>query len=287
MPDEQVATQQTEQSQSQELQSSSEDQDLISRASEVSIEKPQETEAKYDSNALNEHLSKLPPEVQEQVKAYQASIRRGADEKFQEAARMRAEAEQRAQRSWDKNSVQELLNDPTFQAQVNQLQQERQLQQNPEGSGLSDEEWSYLSPKEKSLLFDTRKAQMEDRARMNQFFQRQEWEKQDLQIKSRFKNYDPKSVDEVFQGLMSGKIQATREHLWKVVDYDSAVKRAYELGKKDRALDLNEKVQASSPAQGLNAHQSKDVPMRGEKENGVEYFKRLALQNAKKLGIKI
>lgn len=288
MSDEQVVTQQAEGTQEQEAQHSQESQDLTSRVSEVSLEQSsQREEKKYDRNAFNEQLSKLPPEMQEQVKLFQQTLYKGADEKFQEAARLRAEAEQARQRNWDKNSVQELLNDPTFQAQVNQLQQERQMQQNPEGSGLSDEEWSYLSPKEKSLLFETRKAQMEDRARMNQFFQKQEWEKQDLQIKSRYKNYEPKSVDEVFQGLMTGKIQATREHLWKVVDYDDAVKRAYELGKKDRALDLNEKVQASSPAQGINAQQSKDVPNKGDKENGVEYFKRLALQNAKKLGIKI
>jgi len=286
MSNENVATQQTEQATEQVQQPAQAEQDLTSRASEVSLE-TQETEKKYDRNSFNEKLSKLPPEMQEEVKAFQQTLYKGADEKFQEAARLRREAEELRQRGWDKNSVQQLLNDPTFQAQVNELQQERQVEQNPQGSGLSDEEWSYLSPKEKALLANTQKMQKEDRERMDKFFQKQEWEKQDLQIKSRYKNYEPKYVDEAFQGLVSGKIQATREDLWKAIDYESAVKRAYELGKKDRALDLNEKVTASSPASGFNMNQSKDVPSKGEKENGVEYFKRIAMRNAQKLGIKL
>ena len=286
MSDEQVVTQQTEQATEQVERPAQAEQDLTSRASEVSLE-PQETEKKYDRNSFNEKLSKLPPEMQEEVKAFQQTLYKGADEKFQEAARLRREAEELRQRGWDKNSVQQLLNDPTFQAQVNELQQERQVEQNPQGSGLSDEEWSYLSPKEKAMLANTQKMQQEDRKKMDQFFQKQEWEKQDMTIKARYKNYEPKYVDEAFNGLVSGKIQATREDLWKAIDYENAVKRAYELGKKDRALDLNEKVTASSPASGFNVNQSKDVPQKGEKENGVEYFKRIAMRNAQKLGIKL
>ena len=286
MENEQVVTQQAEPATEQVERPSQEEQDLTSRASEVSLE-PQETEKKYDRNSFNEKLSKLPPEMQEEVKAFQQTLYKGADEKFQEAARLRREADELRQRGWDKNSVQQLLNDPTFQAQVNELQQERQVEQNPQGSGLSDEEWSYLSPKEKALLANTQKMQQEDRKRMDQFFQKQEWEKQDMTIKARYKNYEPKYVDEAFNGLVSGKIQATREDLWKAIDYENAVKRAYELGKKDRALDLNEKVTASSPASGFNVNQSKDVPQKGEKENGVEYFKRIAMRNAQKLGIKL
>jgi hypothetical protein len=286
MSDEQVVTQQTEQATEQVERPAQAEQDLTSRASEVSLE-TQGTEKKYDRNSFNEKLSKLPPEMQEEVKAFQQTLYKGADEKFQEAARLRREAEELRQRGWDKNSVQQLLNDPTFQAQVNELQQERQVEQNPQGSGLSDEEWSYLSPKEKALLANTQKMQQEDRKKMDQFFQKQEWEKQDMTIKARYKNYEPKYVDEAFNGLVSGKIQATREDLWKAIDYENAVKRAYELGKKDRASDLNEKVTASSPASGFNVNQSKDVPQKGEKENGVEYFKRIAMRNAQKLGIKL
>jgi hypothetical protein len=286
MENEQVVTQQAEPATEQVERPSQEEQDLTSRASEVSLE-TQGTEKKYDRNSFNEKLSKLPPEMQEEIKAFQQTLYKGADEKFQEAARLRREADELRQRGWDKNSVQQLLNDPTFQAQVNELQQERQVEQNPQGSGLSDEEWSYLSPKEKALLANTQKMQQEDRKRMDQFFQKQEWEKQDMTIKARYKNYEPKYVDEAFNGLVSGKIQATREDLWKAIDYENAVKRAYELGKKDRALDLNEKVTASSPASGFNVNQSKDVPQKGEKENGVEYFKRIAMRNAQKLGIKL
>lgn len=261
--------------------------DLTSRVSGVSLEQSEPKDVKFDRNQFTDQLSKLPPEMQEQVRLFQQSIYKGADDKFQEAARLRQEAEQLRQRGWDKNSVQEVLNDPTFQSNIQQLQNERQSQQNPEGSGLSDEEWSYLSPKEKNMLFETRKAQMEQSRVFNAYMQKQEYEKQDSELKTRFKNYDNKKVDETFNGLLSGQLQATREHLWKVIDYDDAVKRAYQLGKKDHALDLNEKVQAVSPGAGLNITKSSDVPAKGDKESGIEYFKRLALQNAKKLGVKI
>lgn len=288
MADEQVVNQQAEATQEQVSTPSPEAADLTSRVSEVSLDKaPETTEQKYDRNQFNEKLAALPPEMQEQVRLFQHSVYKGAEEKFQEAARLRQEAELARQRGWDKDSVQQALQDPTFVQQINQLKQEQQVQENPEGSGLSNEEWSYLSPKEKALLYETRKTQLEEKAKMNEFFQRQEWEKQDLQIKSRYKNYDPRIVDNAFNGLRSGQVQATREDLWKAIDYENAVKRAYELGKKDRALDLNDKVQASSPANGLNVTQSKDVPLRANKESGIEYFKRLALQNAKKLGVKI
>ena len=287
MENESSNTQQTEQATEQAQAPAAAEQDLTSRASEVSLEQTQETEKKYDRNSFNEKLSKLPPEMQEEVKAFQQTLYRGADEKFQEAARLRNEAEALKQRTWDKQNVQSVLNDPTFQQTVDELQQEKQVRENPQGSGLSDEEWSYLTPREKSLLHETRKAQVEDRQKMDVFFQKQEWEKQDLQIKSRYKNYQPQIVDQAFEGLKTGKVQATREDLWKAIDYEQAVKRAYELGKKDRALETKDSFQASSPASGLNVTQSKDVPKQGPKENGVEYFKRLALGNAKKLGIKI
>ena len=108
-----------------------------------------------------------------------------------------------------------------------------------------------------------------------------------MQIKSRYKNYDSRIVDEAYEGLKTGKVQATREDLWKAIDYERAIKRAYELGKKDKAVDTSDKFQASSPNSGMNITQSSDVPKKGDKENGVDYFKRLALKNAKNLGIKL
>ena len=101
MENESSNTQQTEQATEQVTQTGTPEQDLTSRASEVSLEQTQETEKKYDRNSFNEKLSKLPPEMQEEVKAFQQTLYRGADEKFQEAARLRNEAEALKQRTWD------------------------------------------------------------------------------------------------------------------------------------------------------------------------------------------
>jgi hypothetical protein len=270
------------------LPSQNEADDLTSRASGIELEnEASHEEKKFDRNEYNDILSKLPPEVQEQAKLYQRSIQSDADRKYQEAARLREEAEELRNAGWDRDTVQRALNDPTFKSHIQQLKEEQAYQQNPEGSGVSDEEWSYLSPKEKALLYETRKSQLEQANKFNAYLQKQEYEKQDLEIKSRYKNYDPKKVDDIFQGLLSGKVQATREHLWKVLDYEDAVKRAYKMGQADKNMDINDKVQASSSTGNLNIQQSSDVPKRNEKESTVEYFKRIAARNAQKYGVKL
>jgi hypothetical protein len=85
--------------------------------------------------------------------------------------------------------------------------------------------------------------------------------------------------------MMQGRVQATREHLWKVVDYESAVKRAYDLGKQDRKMEVAEKVGASSNPNLINITPSNDVPVRIQNESSTDYFRRIALNAARKVGV--
>lgn len=248
--------------------------DLITRASEVKAPEPKPTDG-FDRKKHDEVVSSLPPEVQEQVRAYENEIMSGASKKFREAAEIRKELE----RPWTPDRVQQLLNDQTFVSSAQAIAQQQALQQNPQGSNMNDQEWSALTEGEKKQFYAVQQNQAQLQGQMNQILSRQE----DTLLSQRYKNYNPQAVDEIRHGLLSGSMQATREHLWKVHDYDAAVRRAYELGKQDRQTDIQGKMQASSPQVGVNASAAHEV---GEKPKGMaasEWFKRLARDRIKQM----
>ena len=280
-----AATQQTQESQEQTSVPSQENADLTSRVSEVSLEQEQpKADKKYDRNEFESVLSKLPPEAQEQVKLFQQTLYKGADEKFQEAARMRQEAENLKNRGYSKEDIQAMLQDPNFVATVQQLNEEKQYAENPQGSGLSNEEWSYLTPKEKATIASANKKVEALEGKWNAYAQMQEHQKQHDTLKTRYKNYNSDAVTEIYNGLLTGKVQANLEHLWKALDYDSAIKRGVEYGKKLAQGQVQEKMDVSAPT-GLNVNQNYVPPTKENKTSGADYFKQLALKRMKQMGV--
>ena len=280
-----AATQQTQESQEQTSVPSQENADLTSRVSGVSLEQEQpKADKKYDRNEFEAVLSKLPPEAQEQVKLFQQTLYKGADEKFQEAARMRQEAEQLKNRGYSKEDIQAMLQDPNFVATVQQLNEEKQYAENPQGSGLSNEEWSYLTPKEKATIASANKKVEALEGKWNAYAQMQEHQKQHDTLKTRYKNYNPDAVTEIYNGLLTGKVQANLEHLWKALDYEAAIKRSYELGKRESTGDIQQKMNVSAPT-GMNVSPAMEVAKKDPRMSGADYFKNLALKRMKQMGI--
>ena len=99
--------------------------------------------------------------------------------------------------------------------------------------------------------------------------------RQDEILRNKYKDYDANVVNGIVQDLQSGKIQATKEDLWKIAKFDDYMKRAYSLGKQDRKIDLDEKLQSSS-VEGITATGSEEIPKPLEKERDEDYFNRLA-----------
>ncbi len=166
---------------------------------------------------------------------------------------------------WTVERVQELLQDPGF-IQASQSV----VQSNP--SGLTDEEYSTLTDAEKAQF-----TSLQDKInRLEQANNQAMLAQQDTQLKTRYANYDPKQVDELMQGLMQNKVQATREHLWKVVDYDNAVERAYQMGLQDRKMESTDKYNSMSlPGQTSTPTGTVDPE---KNESGVNFFRRIALK---------
>jgi hypothetical protein len=207
----------------------------------------------------------------------------GFGKKFQEVAELRKTLEARAAENanWSPERVQSLLNDPNFVKAAQQVAG-TSSNNNQSQSGLSDEEWSALTDKEKTQL-----TAMQTKINALESINLQTFKlQQDETLKTRYANYDPRAVDLLTADLIQGKVQATREHLHKVLDYEQAVERAYKLGLTDGKTGKQERMNASS-YQGSSAINSSERPNPEKGESNLGFFQRVARQRlAETLGKK-
>jgi hypothetical protein len=275
--------------------------DLVTRASKVNLDTPKKDESNQTESIqfnvkdleriADPNARKL---AEDAYKSFQADYTRktqalaekskNADLTKSELESLRQQVEQARNKVYD---IPSLLNDPQWVQKAAEYQQRNPISNAPvNGGDLTQEEISYLTPEQQKLYLKTKEVEQTNQAilsKLNSSEQARVFQEQDNTLKSKYANYQPQTVDEIYNGMMNGKIQATREHLWKVADYDAAVERAYKLGLEDRNLNLGEKLNASSQPSGVSVTPSNDVPVRNQNESGVEYFKRIAMNNAQKL----
>lgn len=217
------------------------EEDLITRVSQVKPPESQEgkpkVEGSFNINDLDAEIEKVTDQaVKDQLIGLKKSLLRGENQKYQEIANLRKQYEQKLAESstWTPERVKAEMNKPDFVRAAQDVLQS----QNPSGSGLTEEQWSGMSDAEKAEI-----KQLKDKINI---LEQSSWEatkiQQDNALKSKYANYASDVVDTTTQGLMSGKVKATREDLWKVIDYENAVRRAYELGKQDKLIDNQEKI---------------------------------------------
>lgn len=242
--------------------------DLVTRVSEVKPKPDPTSNGGYDKEAHDTMIAGLSPELQSQVKAYEASVMSGANKKFMAAA----DKEKELAQPWTTDRVQQLLNDQTFVASAQEIAQKQALAQNPTGSGLQDQEWSALTDVERKQFYAIQQNQVQMQAQMNTMLSKQE----DQNLMTRYKNYDASAIDKAQDDYAKGRVNATREHVHKILDYDDAVKRAYEMGKEDRQTDIQGKVDASTLPNGVNTTQASDVPIKDKGVGNVQHFVNLA-----------
>lgn len=261
-------------------------QDLIARVSQVKVaaEVGQESgvsnvsdENTFDINEIDKIQD--PAARDAAMRAYK-SFQRGFDRKFKEVAEMRRQVESQAQpKPWTPERIrQELLTNPEFlQASQSVLQDH-----NPPDSGMSDTEWSSLTASEKKQW---QSMQNELASLKNQQVQQQiaeDYKRQDDALKSKYANYNSQAVDILTNDLLTGKVQATREHIFKALDYESAVKRAYELGKQDSLAERQEKLNASAYDGFVTGKPAMDSPAAEKNESTQSFFRRLVANNVVK-----
>lgn len=248
--------------------------DLIARASQVKLDnKTQQSQTSGDDSFDFKNIEAIKdPIAKEQAMSAYKSFQKGFNQKFQELAEQRKTLDKQLNEisNWTPEKVQNLLNRTDFV----QSAQAILGTQNPKNSGVSDEEFSNLTESEKVQLSEM-KSKINQFEQQNQALQR---EKENSQLKERYSNYNAEVVNGLFNDMMSGKIKATNEHLWKVVDYDDAVNRAYQLGLQDKNINNTEKANAMTTI-GNGVNISSDKPVKAEKESGSDYLGRLIQWN--------
>lgn len=279
------------------VQAKPNEESLITRASRIQAA-PQaspQPDSNQDSIKLDQQIiDKITdPQLKQAVIEARNSMQADYTRKTQDLAARRKEmdtlkAQLESTGQYTPAKIQELLSNPSFV----QAAQEYQRQVGPQATNansngqLTQEELSYLSPEQQKAY----QASIQAQASANQALQavssvqnKMAAEREDMSLKNKYVNYEGAKVDEIYNGMMSGSIQATREHLWKVLDYEPAVQRAYQLGLQDRKLEQSDKLNASSQPNSISVTSADDIPTRLPNENSIEYFKRLAANRMKNL----
>lgn len=218
--------------------------------------KPSEDPSDIDSLKINPNdLDQIKdPMARKMVEERYKLWEKGFNQKFEQIAGMRKQMESQLAQSqnWTPEKLKEEIKKPEFLQSAQALQRETA----PSGWEGSQDEWSALTPNEKAKFEQLSKTVFTQQAQLSRMVQAQEDEK----LVTRYPDYNPKAIDQLQQDLISGRLVATREHLYKVLNFDKAVTDAYRLGKEDRNLGIAEKVNATVPFQNLNVRPSNDVP---------------------------
>lgn len=255
--------------------------DLITRVSQF---KKDETTTEATTKTTTEKEVKEPefdfkdieaiqdPAAKEQaLKAYK-SFQKGFNQKFQDLADLRKTYEQKVTETsnWTPERIQGLLNDSNFVNAAKSVM----ASQAPQAYGGTQEDWSALS--------ETDKAKFQQLENKIISMEQQNYQVRKLQedeaLKNRYSNYNAQAMDILTADLLQQKVIATREHLWKVYDYEGAVERAYNLGLQDGTKGVKEKVSSSS-MEGTMATSTKEPLKKEEGETDRTYFRRLFLDN--------
>lgn len=204
------------------------------------------------------------------------SMQAGYTKKTQEISAIRKDLESqvtnaKAPQPWTVERVQQITKDPQFIAAAQQA-----LTLNGgtgAGTPLSEEQTSMLSEGEKAQLREAQKANVGVVALQNQVWQMKR-QQQDVELKERYASYDPAEIDQVERDLAEDRLVPTREHLYKVVKYDTDVQRAYELGRQDERGGIKEKSQITTTP-GADVTHPGEVPVKEKGETNLAYWHRI------------
>lgn len=190
--------------------------------------------------------------------------------KMQELSHQKSEFEKFKEQSqnWSPERIQkELLNNPQF---VQAAQQVANIQ-NPAGSGLTDEQFSALTPGEKNQLLTMN--QQIGELRQQNFISAMT--QRDALLQAKYGDYESLKVNQAFNDLARMNALDLKEHIYKSVYHDDHVKQAYEEGKKDASTLNQTRLQASTPI-GSTMLASDKRPIRDTKDTDISYFVKLS-----------
>jgi hypothetical protein len=246
--------------------------DIITKVSKFKKEEPKVESPVSDKFDYKDIEKIKDPEAKAWAEKAYKSMQAGFTPKLMEASELKKKVEELETKfgnsqNWSAERVQSLLNDPNF---VNAAQSVLQSQQSQ--PAMTEEQWSSLSDTDKAKFVEMEK-KLSVLEQQNQFEVKKH---QDSTLATKYANYNPQVVDRTVQDLLSGRIQATREEIWKVVDYENAVQRAYEMGMQEGSSKGNEKINAMSfTSNGVNPEQRNTIEPDKDGKIDAEFFRKL------------
>ena len=254
--------------------------DLLSKVSQFRKNEPAKTETQdfFDYKQIEAITDPVAKDIA--VKAYK-SMQAGLTQKTQAIAEERRKLEQKLQETtnWSPERIQrELLSNPQFVQAAQQIA--ATTPQNPQNSGLTNEEFSALTDREKA---DFSSLKQEINVLKNNNYQAR-IQQEDAMLQQKYADYNPDQINNLWNDLSTGKIQATREHLYIIANHKQQLQAAYELGKQE-VSQLNQTRANGSSINGMQVNDAIGIPVKDKGETDQSFFVKLArfrLAQAKK-----
>lgn len=240
---------------------------ILSRVTKKKEQSPQDT-----SGTFKEFDDISDPVLRQKMIDREKSRIADYTRKTQEISRERERLENQLKdmENWTPEKVQNyLLKNPTF---LQAAQQIAQQPGNPAGSGLTDEQFSALTPAEKSQL--TQMSQQIGQLQQQNFLAA--ISQKDALLQAKYGDYDSLKINQGIQDLSRMNPIDIREHAYKALFHDDHVKSAYEEGKKYRDNLDKQRMQASTSSGSMSTLPASDVPKKEKGENDINYFARIA-----------
>jgi hypothetical protein len=247
--------------------------DLVSKVSE--FKKNKATTATTQENFFDyKEIEKITdPNARKFAEDAYKSMQSGFTKKTQEIAEQKRAFDQKLaeMQNWSPERIQrELLNNPQFLQAAQQVAQT----QNPPNSGLTEEQFSALTPQEKAELAQvpTLKNEINQLKQVNyQTIVAQ----RDSQLQTRYPDYNPTQIDATIRDLAQMNPLDIREHVYKSLKHDEDVAAAYELGRQETRGLNQEKINAIT-SNGNSVASADGLPTREKGDTDQTYFMKLA-----------
>lgn len=276
MPDEQVLTQ-TAPVVEQAAPVISQEPDLLTKVNQFRTQRqqsqPQVPAEGQDIGFDYKELESIKDPVAKEIamKAYK-SMQSGVTKKFQEIATTKKEYELKVaeMQNWTPQRIQqELLNNPQF---LQAAQQVAGSIPNPQNSGLTDEQFSALTDKEKAEITALKSTVNELKAINYQAL----ISSTDSKLQLKYGDaYNPNAIDNSLKQLASMQPHELREYIYKATNHERDVEDAYELGRQE-ALQRNQDKLNSFSLQGNQTTNNDGMPVRQKSDNDQTWFTKLA-----------
>lgn len=255
--------------------------DLLSKVTkfvetESPANKPEEkiNEELFNDADLRQKIDSIEDEgLRSQFSSLRKSLMRGANDKFQEIAEFRKELQSVKEglqpKGWSPERIKQLMNDPEFLSAAQQV-----AGQPPQ----DEDEYVPESVKNKLKELDVLKEQV---GQWQSTLTKSQQTQAHQVLKDRYADYNQEKVDEIHKDVLERKVTPSFDDIYKVLNYETNIKKAYKMGRKDEQDGIGEKQQASS-FEGLSQTPNSEVKPEKEESN-KEYWGRIVKNTVSKM----